>query len=161
MKTVTFRSGKIREVSLDSFEKLIQSRIKKIQPKSKQRGYAKDLIEKLYPTIESALGKGCSYEEIADAISDRVKISPVTLKQYHQANKRKSQFDDSEIENQVLLSYPEEETSDFLAAEKEKIASQPTSFAEDNTTKKSTLTSTILTGASLTDEDYLDDFNDY
>jgi hypothetical protein len=90
------------DVNLDSFEESIQSGIKKIRPKSKQRGYVKGLVAKLYPTIEQSLANGCSYEEIAIAIARKnVKISSVTLKQYHLSNKRikKSESGSQDLEN--------------------------------------------------------------
>ena len=170
------------EASLNSFEKLVQSKINKIKPRSKQRGYARDLIDKLYPTIESALEKGCSYEEIVDAVSDRVKISPITLKQYHQANKRKIQSDSDtvSVSNQDLLTSPEAEMPKKLEPQTKKAKRKQTNPSQRNDSNKSRVTSAsqkiesvvkkeekprqtkpYLTGASLTDEDYLDDFNDY
>lgn len=149
------------ELDLDSLEKSIQSNIKNIKPKSKQRGYAKDLVKKLYSTIESALSKGCSYEQIAEAISEKqVKISPVTLKQYHQSNKK------------MRKSYSEPPTD--LGNNESKLRSQTNTVnaSERSSLKKLHVSSSsekkdvstipqVLTSSSLTDEDYLEDFNDY
>jgi hypothetical protein len=75
-------------VNLSYFEKLVATSIKRKKPKKKQRGYIKELIAKLYPTIEQALSDGLEYEDIAEAISENnLKISPITLKQYHLANR--------------------------------------------------------------------------
>ena len=169
----------MNEVGLDSFEKLIRSDIKNIRPKSKQRGYARELVEKLYSTIESALEKGCSYEEIADAMSKKIKISPVTLKQYHQANKnsfqsknaqaknisnkqrtegKKNTVSDSEKSNNKLR---RENSSHRSNSNKLQIPSQLQKLSEPKTDDNRSPIPPILSGASLTDDDYLEDFNDY
>ena len=161
------------ELDLDSFEKSIQSNIKNIKPKSKQRGYAKGLVKKLYLTIESALKKGCSYEQIAEAISERqVKISPVTLKQYHQSNKKMNKSyseqptDLGNTRSNELQSSDESKLSSKINTVNTsgRNSSNKLYVSSPSEPKKSVHVSTIpqvLTGSSLTDEDYLEDFNNY
>lgn len=148
----------MNESGLDSFEKSIRSNIKNIKPKSKQRGYARNLVKKLYSTIESALSKGCSYEQIAEAISQKqVKISPVTLKQYHQSNKKMSKSHNKQPKDFGNTRSGELQSSDESNSSNKLYVS---SSSETKNKEVSTI-SQVLTGSSLTDEDYLEDFNNY
>ena len=141
---------------LDLFELTVASNIKRIKPKVKKRGYARELVEKLYDVIETALSDGCSYDEIAKAIStNKVKISASTLKQYHVHNRgqrTESQKNDiSELNANNLSS----------GQSKIEVNLQPEPKPEPKEQDHLVPLSQKLSGASLTDEDYLDDFNDY
>jgi site-specific DNA-cytosine methylase len=141
---------------LDLFELSVASDIKRIKPKVKKRGYAKELVEKLYSVIEEALTNGCSYDEIADAIStNQVKISPSTLKQYHVHNRgqrAKSHKNDNSKVNASNLS---------LDQNKIEVNQQPKQQLQPKERDNLVPLSQKLSGATLTDEDYLDDFNNY
>ena len=181
----------MNEVELNLFEKSIASDIKRIKPKTKQRGYARELVDKLYSVIEAALEDGCSYEEIATAILARkVKISPSTLKQYHQANRslfeknrendnselrnlptsqdalkvkktRKASLDNlksSSVSNEASSSREHSQSKNKVVASKQ---SQSQQFFKPKETENVISLPQRLSGSSLSDEDYLDDFNDY
>lgn len=144
------------KVDLNLFEQSVASNIKRIKPKVKRRGYAKELVEKLYPVIEDALNDGCSYDEIAQAIStNQVKISPSTLKQYHVYNRgqlTKGQKNDNfKINTENLKS----------TQSKIEVNQQPEQKPQLKEQDYLVPLSQKLSGASLTDEDYLDDFNNY
>ena len=144
------------KVDLNLFEQSVASDIKRIKPKVKRRGYAKELVEKLYPVIEDALNDGCSYDEIAQAIStNQVKISPSTLKQYHVHNRgqltKGQKNDSSKINTENLKS----------TQSKIEVNQQPEQKPQSKEQDYLVPLSQKLSGASLTDEDYLNDFNDY
>lgn len=165
------------EINLDSFEKSVLSDIKGIKPKSKKRGYAKELVKKLYSGIEQALADGCSYEEIAATFSNKkVKISPATLKRYHSANKANRSGKQSQ--NSIDIKSSNAKISQTSDTNQIDTISNPTSINRENNFSKLNVSSQstestvkpeakpgqippVLTGASLTDDDYLDDFNDY
>ena len=170
----------MNEVDLDSFEISIQSDIKSIKPKSKRRGYARQLVEKLHFTIEQALANGCSYEEIVAVLSSKnVKISSSTLKKYHQANKKinKSSSKQSEdLDNKQSTSTKENigssdstssrnhnrtNSSRVNSLEQLQVDPQPPKISESKEKDHLISLPQRLSGSSLTDEDYLDDFNDY
>jgi hypothetical protein len=89
----------MREKELSPLEKLISKKIKKTKPKVSQPGYLKRLVANLYLTIEDALEKGCEYDDIARSISETdVKIKPITLKQYHVANRRQKKQSNQDLE---------------------------------------------------------------
>lgn len=71
-------------------EKIVGKKIEKVKPKHKQPGYLKRLVKTQFDLIEDALVRGCDYDDIAEAISEEIKVSPATLKKYHLANKRKN-----------------------------------------------------------------------
>ena len=163
----------MNELDLDSFEISIKSDIKSIKPKSKKRGYAKEIVEKLYFTIEQALADGCSFEQIVEVLSQRkIKISSSTLKRYHQANKKNKETDrqnstdlgnklKTEVkENMGLGSIQTNSSKKFSLSQ----ASEPSLATKASLTRvKENQISIpdILSGSALTDEDYADDFNDY
>lgn len=160
----------MNELDLDSFEISIESDIKSIKPKSKRRGYAKELVEKLYSTIEQALADGCSFEQIVEVLSQRkIKISSSTLKRYHQANKKTIEADSQNskgLENKAKTEVKENTGLDRLRTDSTKKPSlnqltEPSLVTKASLTEKQNSVSQLLSGSSLTDEDYADDFNDY
>ena len=163
----------MNELDLDSFETSIKSDIKSIKPKSKKRGYAKELVEKLYSTIEQALANGCSFEQIVEVLSQKkIKISSSTLKRYHQANKKTKETDSQNskgLENTLTTEVKENTGLGRLRTNSSKKSSlnqltEPSLATKAILTKekeKQNSVSQILSGSSLTDEDYADDFNDY
>ncbi|MDJ0597162.1 MAG: hypothetical protein QNJ72_45610 [Pleurocapsa sp. MO_226.B13] len=163
----------MNELDLDSFEISIKSDIKSIKPKSKRRGYAKELVEKLYSTIEQALADGCSFEQIVEVLSLRnIKISSSTLKRYHQANKKTKETNSQNstgLGNTPRTEVKEDAGSECLRSDSVKKPSLNKPLEPDRLPKASLTevkehqnpVSQILSGSSLTDEDYADDFNDY
>lgn len=149
----------MNEIDLNSFERSIASDIKGLKPKAKRKGYAKELVQKLSSEIESALQSGCSFEEIAGQIKNNgVKISPATLKRYHSANKN-ARHKIQKVKNNEEVN----EKADYSAiSQVERVKAEKNFNKLKNKIKPdSKQTSSALSGASLTDADYLDDFNDY
>ena len=170
----------MNEVDLDSFEISIQSDIKSIKPKSKRRGYARQLVEKLHSTIEQALSNGCSYEEIVDVLSSKiVKISSSTLKKYHQANKKINQLSSKQSEDlgnkhstktkgskgssdlKFRRNQDRANSSRVNSLKKLQVDSQAQKLSDSKEKEHLIPLTQRLSGSSLTDDDYLDDFNDY
>jgi hypothetical protein len=83
------------DADLNYFEKVVAQKVKQVKPKSKQRGYAKKLVARMFSVIEESLKQGCDYDDIATAISEtNVKITPSTLKRYHLANRKLKRVDE-------------------------------------------------------------------
>jgi hypothetical protein len=187
------------DADFNYFEKFVVQKVKQVKPKSKQRGYAKKLVAKMYTVIEESLNQGCDYDDIAIAISEtNVKISPSTLKRYHLLNRKKFEQEnlpqqqrldqsnqkaiDSEKQydsEKSLLSIGSEQRTTFggerqaqraVATEaKAKLPTQANKSTDHelesinlvDKLKLSNSSSQILSASSLTDDDYLDDFNNY
>jgi hypothetical protein len=93
---------KAMDADFNYFEKFVAQKVKQVKPKSKQRGYAKKLVAKMFTVIEESLNQGCDYDDIATAISEtKVKISPSTLKRYHLSNRKN--FDPENLPQQQRL----------------------------------------------------------
>lgn len=163
----------MNELKLDSFEISIKSDIKGIKPKAKRRGYAKELVEKLYPTIEQALADGCSYEQIAEVLLHKnIKISSSTLKRYHKANKKTKKTNSQnpqvcgneqkiEAKENTDLDRSQSDSSTDRSLNRLPNYSQSVEISMPKNQKNPISVSQILSGSALTDEDYADDFNDY
>ena len=158
----------MNELDLDSFEISIKSDIKGIKPKAKRRGYAKELVEKLHPTIERALGDGCSFEQIVEVLLQRnIKISASTLKRYYKANEK------MKTNSQIFHSSEEEQESEnsLDRSQLDLAANRNVSnkISRSSQIKQASVLrngnrisiSDILSNSAVTEEDYADDFNDY
>jgi hypothetical protein len=145
---------KAMDADFNYFEKFVAQKVKQVKPKSKQRGYAKKLVAKMFTVIEESLNQGCDYDDIAVAISEtNVKISPSTLKRYHLSNRKNFEQDNLpqpqksiEAENTQVNKSTDHELEPINLVDKLKLSNS---------------SSQILSGSSLTDDDYLDDFNNY
>ncbi|BAZ47077.1 hypothetical protein NIES4102_41230 (plasmid) [Chondrocystis sp. NIES-4102] len=143
------------KLGLDSFEISIESDIKSIKPKVKKRGYARELIQKLYFTIEEALADGCSFEQVADVLSKRkVKITSSTLKRYHLANRKSKLLDNKSVENISKIGSHQINQGNNVETNSFEKTDIPSIITVDDS-------QTIWSKPSLTDEDYAEDFNDY
>lgn len=162
----------MNELDLDSFEISIKSDIKSIKPKAKRKGYAKELVEKLHPTIEQALADGCSYEQIVIVLSYRnIKISSSTLKRYHQANKKTEKTDsqDPRENGHTQKSKVKKDVGSDRLKSNSPLKNSSIQHSDLQLPKASLAkvkenqisVSDILSGSALTEEDYADDFNNY
>ncbi|MEA5536856.1 hypothetical protein [Crocosphaera sp. XPORK-15E] len=69
---------------ISPLELALQSRLSKLKPKTKTPGFLRSVVERQSLRIESALGMGYSYDEIAELFSEQgFKCKGSTLKKYH------------------------------------------------------------------------------
>ncbi|VEP14647.1 conserved hypothetical protein [Hyella patelloides LEGE 07179] len=106
----------MNQSELSPIEKAIAKKIDKTKNKANQPGYLRKLVAKLHLKIESALARGCEYDDLAQSITETgVKISAATLKQYHTEYRRQLDKEAGEISETVDSVLPSEKPEENKA----------------------------------------------
>lgn len=72
------------DTEISPLELALQKRLSKLKPKTQTPGFLRSVVERQSLRIESALGMGYSYDEIAEIFSEQgFKCKGSTLKKYH------------------------------------------------------------------------------
>ncbi len=154
------------------FEKQVAQKVKQVKPKSKQRGYAKKLVAKMFTVIEESLNGGCDYDDIATAISEtNVKISPSTLRRYHLANRKELGYatlpqqevvDESSKKAQIIYKQHEREKILPLISREQnnQLQTQATESTSHEREPSKLVDRLRLSDSSLSDADFFDSDDD-
>lgn len=78
------------DTNISPIELALQKKLEKLQPKTKNPGFLRLVIERQSVRIDSALAMGYSYDEIAEIFASQgIKCQSSTLKKYHLQGKKK------------------------------------------------------------------------
>lgn len=91
--------------NISPIELALQKKLDKLQPKTKNPGFLRSVIERQSLRIDAALAMGYSYDEIARIFAEQgIKCKGSTLKKYHLSAKKK------EINDSTIPKLPEDTT---------------------------------------------------
>ena len=97
----------MNQSELSPLEKAIAKKIDKTKDKASKPGYLRTLVAKLHLRIETALARGCEYDDLAESITESgVKISAATLKQYHTEYRRSLNEEVEKATNEISSVLP-------------------------------------------------------
>ncbi|MGL5834680.1 MAG: hypothetical protein ACRC1Z_15810 [Waterburya sp.] len=110
-----------------SLEKEIAKRINNAKSKTQKPEYLRQLVANMYLEIESALARGCDFDDLAASISvDGIEITANKLKRFHRENqKQKQKQKQFEAINQEHQLQGEQKTIEFFGEEPKDVVERP------------------------------------
>ena len=112
----------MNQSELSPLEKAIAKKIDRTKDKASKPGYLRTLVAKLHLRIESALARGCEYDDLAESITESgVKISTATLKQYHTEYRRSLNEEAEENPNTVSSILPPKQSEEIKEINDERV----------------------------------------